>query len=64
MIFQVGKTSRCPACIKIKKRKKTPLKREENLRGCRYRGRQKGKVDAAFGHYIFYIIKMYMSVCY
>lgn len=63
MIFQVGKTSRSPACIKIKKKKKTPLKREENLRwkDAGTEEDRKGKWMLLLGTTFIISSKMYMS---
>lgn len=61
MIFQVGKISRSPACIKIKK--KTPLKREENLRwkDAGTEEDRKGKWMLLLGTTFIISSKMYMS---
>lgn len=43
MIFQVGKTSRCPACIKIKKRKKLLSKEKKTCEDAGTEEDKKGK---------------------
>lgn len=62
MVFQVGKTSRSTACIKIIK-KKTPLKREENLRwkDAGTEEDRKGKWMLLLGTTFIISSKMYMS---